>query len=81
MQIGRFASFDYQFRLVDPTSPEARATALVPKADVVMEQTSKATVDVRLKDDSAKPKDVYTELLKLDDLRNRGILSEAEFEA
>jgi hypothetical protein len=81
MQVGRFASFDYQFRLVDPTSPEARATALIPRADVVIEKSSKETVDVHTKDDSAKTKDVYAELLKLDDLRKRGIPSEAEFEA
>ena len=81
MQIGRFASFDYQFGLVDPDSAEARATALVPKPDVVIEKTSKETVDVHTKDESARPKDVYGELLNMDDLRKRGILSEAEFEA
>jgi hypothetical protein len=81
MHIGHFASFDYQFRLVDPDSPEARASAiLVPRPDVVIEKNSKEIVDVRTKDDTAKPKDVYAELLKLDDLRKRGILSEAEFE-
>ena len=81
MYIGHFASVEYQFRIVDPASPEAKSTSLVPRPDVVVEQTNKSTVDVRTKDDSAKSKDVYIELLKLDDLRKRGILSEAEFEA
>jgi putative oligomerization/nucleic acid binding protein len=35
---------------------------------------------VRAKDESTKPKDTYTELLKLDDLHKRGILTDAEFE-
>jgi hypothetical protein len=36
---------------------------------------------VLTKDGSEKPTDLYTELLKLDDLRKRGILTDAEFEA
>jgi len=60
MQIGRFASFDYQFRLVDPASSEEQSTSPVPRPDVVKEQTNKSTVDVRTKDDSAKSRDVYT---------------------
>ena len=37
--------------------------------------------DVKTKDQTERPKDAYAELIKLDDLRKRGILTEAEFEA
>lgn len=78
---GQFARFDYQFRVVDKNDPEARRTALLPRPDVVIDQTSRSTVDVRVKDQTDKPKDIYAELVKLDDLRKRGIISEAEFDA
>ena len=78
--MGKWAKFDYQFRVVDKNDPEARRTSLVPRADVVIEKTDKISVETRTKEESAKPKDVYAELIKLDDLRKKGILSEAEFE-
>ena len=77
----RFASVEYQFRVVDKNDPEARRVSLVPRPDVVIEKTEKTSIDVKTKDQTDRPKDVYAELLKLDDLRKRGILSEAEFEA
>ena len=43
--------------------------------------TEKTSLDVQTKDESTKPKDTYTELIKLDDLHKRGILTDAEFEA
>jgi Short C-terminal domain len=81
MYIGHFASVDYQFRVVDESDPAARSLSLVPRPDVVIEKTEKRTVDVNAKDQTNRPKDVYAELLKLDDLRKRGILSQQEFEA
>ncbi len=81
MHIGHFASVDYQFRVVDASDPEAQRVNLVPRPDVVIEKTEKTSVDVRTKDQTSHQKDVYAELIKLDDLRKRGILSEAEFEA
>jgi Short C-terminal domain len=75
---GHFATFDYQFKLVDPDSPEAKATnVLVPTPNV------RTQVDVRSHDaptPTVKP-DVYAELVKLDDLHKKGILTDAEFEA
>ena len=78
---GRFVSFEYQFRVVDKNDPEAKRTALLPRADVVVEKNEKISADVRTKDESAKQSDLYTELTKLDDLRKKGILSDAEFES
>lgn len=78
---GRFAKYEYQFRVVDKDDPEARRTSLLPRPDMVIDKTEKVTVDVNTKDHTERPKDTYTELLKLDDLRKRGIISEEEFQA
>ena len=80
MYIGHPASVEYQFRVVDQSDPEARRVNLAPRPNVVIEKTEKTTVDVKTKDQTDRPKDVYAELLKLDDLRKRGILSQEEFE-
>ena len=77
---GRMPSFEYQFRLVEKSDPKASGVALVPRADIVVE--SKVTASSE--SNGTKPsqsKDVYVELLKLDELRKKGILSEAEFQA
>ena len=42
--------------------------------------TSKVEIDKKVQDTSEKKKDVYAELIRLDDLRKRGILTDAEFE-
>jgi len=76
----QWASFEYQFRVVDKNDPEVRRTSLVPRADVVIEKTEKITADVKTRDQTGRTKDAYAELIKLDDLRKRGILNEAEFE-
>jgi hypothetical protein len=76
-----WASFEYQFRVVDKNDPEARRTALVPRADLVIDKTEKVSIDSKSKDPGDKSKDVYSELLKLDDLQKRGIISKEEFDA
>lgn len=78
--LGDWAAVEYQFRVVSKDDPEAKRTSLTPRADVVIEKTSKISVDIKTKDQSEKTKDVYTELLKLDDLRKKGIITEVEFE-
>ena len=77
----RNPSFEYQFRLVDKNSPEAKGGALIPRADVVVEKTEKISTDINTKDESEKHTDLYTEILKLDDLRKRGLISDTEYEA
>lgn len=71
----RFASVEYQFRLVDKNSPAAKSAFITPRADVVIEKTETLKTDLK----PAENKDSYTELLRLDDLRKRGILTEDEF--
>jgi hypothetical protein len=79
--LGDWASFEYQFKVVDKNDPDARRTALVPRPDVVIDKTEKIYADVRTKDQTEKPKDMYAELIKLDDLRKKGIINESEFDA
>lgn len=79
--VGLGGQFEYQFKLVDPDSPEANNTSLMPRPDVVIEKTEKVTADVPAKDTAETKKDLYTELTKLDDLRKKGILTNEEFEA
>ena len=78
---GHFATIEYQFRVVDKNDPEAKRTTLVPWADVVIEKTEKVTTDVHTKDETSNDFDLYTELMELDDLRKKGIITEAEFDA
>ena len=68
----RWARFEYQFRVVNKDDPEAKRTRLMPRADI--------TIDKRETISEHTKKDIHAELLKLDDLRQRGLLTPAEFE-
>lgn len=69
----RFASIEYQFRLVDQNDPLTKNVVLVPGPN-------RSSVDVTTRDASPPRPDTYSEMIKLDDLRKRGILTDAEFE-
>lgn len=75
---GHMPNFEYQFRLVNKEDPRASGGALIPRADVVVEMQS---APQPRSNDVAKPSDTYTEILKLDDLRKRGLITDSEFEA
>ena len=75
MAFGHFATFEYQFRLVDKDSPEARGLNTLGPMPTVSIQKIETT------DSTQKSKDLYTELMKLDDLRKKGIINEEEFQA
>lgn len=77
----QWASFEYQFRVVDKNDPEvSRLRALYPRPDLVVENIEKVSANVRTEEKSDKQKDIYNELIKLDDLRKKGIITQAEFE-
>lgn len=79
---GQMPNFEYQFRLVDKDDPRASGAALVPRPDVVVENNVHAPPSPgAAQDEESKSKDLYSELVKLDDLRKRGIISDEEFEA
>ena len=77
---GHMPNFEYQFMLVDASDPRASGGALIPRADVVIEKKESTTADIHVKDQSERPRDIYADLLKLDDLRARHIITDAEFE-
>ncbi len=78
---GRMPNFEYQFRLIDKDDPRAAGNSLVKRPDVVIENRGPQGPAVVVNNGEAKSQDVYTELIKLDDLRKKGIITEAEFEA
>ncbi|PCI09342.1 MAG: hypothetical protein COB77_00030 [Gammaproteobacteria bacterium] len=65
----QWASFEYKFKIVDENDPLVKQAKLASEAEGIN------------KDNSAKFKDTYTELLQLDDLRKKGILTEDEFQS
>lgn len=75
---GHMPSFEYQFRLVDKDDPRAEGNALLPRPDAVVEMHQSPTSSGNRPSASS---DLYNELIKLDDLRKRGIISEDEFKA
>ena len=72
-----FPSYEYQFRLVDPDDVRAADAELSLRGE---SHTENINADIHTTDETEKSEDVYAELLKLDDLRERGILTQAEFE-
>ena len=73
----RFASIEYQFRVVSSDDPEYQRTALQQRADIVIEDKKDIDVNVTSEDKSAP--DIYDSLVRLEDLRERGILTDQEF--
>jgi len=74
---GHMPNFEYQFKLLNKDDPRASGGALIPRADVVVEMQG---APQPRSSDIIKPRDTYTEILKLDDLRKRGLITDAEFE-
>jgi hypothetical protein len=78
---GQMPNFEYQFRLVDRDDARATGAALIPRPDVVVENNIHAPAQAGSPKNESKSGDLYSELVKLDDLRKRGIISDEEFEA
>lgn len=76
---GRLATIEYQFRVLSSADPEVRRTSLAQRPDVVVESTNRTSIDLKNPAET-KAVDVYGELFKLDELRKRGVLTDAEFE-
>jgi hypothetical protein len=76
-----FPSYEYQFRLLDKNDPRSSGASLVPRADVVIEKTEHISGDIKTTTVSDNKSDFYTEIIKLDDLRKKGLITNAEYEA
>lgn len=66
---GKLASVEYQFRVVDKSDPDAQRTNHILQSN-----------DAKTKEQTNRQKDIHAELIKLDDLRKKGIINDAEFE-
>ena len=91
MRVGHLSTIDYEFRLVTPgeaaSQPAASQHAASPPAaavrqtDAVVEPRKTAAVDAPPTSTAGAKPELYTELVKLDELRRRGILTDEEFRA
>ena len=77
--LGDWASFEFQFQLISKNDSVTLRTHLVPGSDVVADDSGKV-VDTFTKKQIEKPTDQYDQLIKLDDLRKKGIISDVEFD-
>ena len=68
------------FRFVDWSTGALLGAVLVAGASVYKSLTNRSVASSRSKDNSEICRDIYAELLKLDDLKKKGILSDTEFE-
>ncbi len=87
MRVGQYAAIEYQFRLVDKnkSSTQTEPTrssqiTTLPTKDVVVVTHGKSDTESNAVGYGSIGKDVYDELLMLDELRDRGILTDAEFD-
>jgi len=76
---GHMPNFEYQFRLVERNDPRASGQALLPRPDVVVETHDTIKTDIHTTTKSDQTPDTYSQLIKLDDLHKRGILTDAKF--
>jgi len=74
--LANFPKAEIQFMCLDAKDAELNRPKLRKEADSVIEIKK----DIHIKDESIKSNDVYGDLIKLDDLRKKGIITEAEFD-
>ncbi len=77
----RWPSVEYQFRLVDPSDPTAKPTALSVGKNGLSESIDPSTAPPETSSKPAEKEDIYSQLLKLEELRQKGIITQAEFDA
>ncbi|WP_408596500.1 SHOCT domain-containing protein [Limnohabitans sp.] len=75
-----FPLVEYQFRLAEPGSVRDSSVIMKKDADITIRRDE----NISIKTEQAAPKgasqDLYAELVKLEDLKKRGLLSEEEFQ-
>jgi len=73
-----FTALEFQFQIADKNSIAAQTAALTKRNDGGQRSVN-STSNMKAQDSIEHSRDVYTELIKLDELRKRGILTEDEF--
>jgi len=78
----RWPTFEYQFRLVEPDDPSAKSTGLTsPTRDgVSVAVDAGASTQPPPATSTSEVTDIYTQLTKLDELRQKGIITQEEFD-
>ena len=76
MRFGVEATAELQFMCLDSDDSDYSRTTIKREADRILEVRK----DIKTIDNTPPSKDVYDQLLKLDELRKRGVISDAEFE-
>ena len=79
--MGNFPRAEIQFMCLGEGDREYVRPKMKKGPDVVIERKDDISIDLKSDDKTGTDKDVYTELIKLDDLRNKGIITDEEFEA
>jgi len=69
--------------IADKNDPEAlNSAANISKPQTIdTEKSGRAPSETRTKDDTKEGTDLYMEITKLDELRKKGLITDAEFEA
>ena len=74
----QWASFEYQFRVVDKDDPIVRRAQLVKNPNVIIQKEDQDITDKKT-GKSEPHQDMYTELMKLEELRKSGVITDEEF--
>lgn len=75
-----FPLVEYQFRLADPATVKDSTVVLKRGPDIIIQRNDNATIKTDQLAPKEPQKDLYAELLKLEELKKRGLLTEDEFQ-
>lgn len=75
--LANFPKAEIQFMCLDAKDAELNRPKLRKEPDSIVE----IKTDIHTENESIKSNDIYAELIKLDDLRKKGIITDAEFDA
>lgn len=75
--LANFPKAEIQFMCLDAKDAELNRPKLRKEPDSTVE----IKTDIHTKSESTKSNDIYAELIKLDDLRKKGIITDTEFDA
>ncbi len=78
--MGNFPRAEIQFMCLGEGDSEYIRPKMKKEPDVLIEQKGDISIDLKRQEKSENKKDIYTELIKLDDLRKKGIITAEEFE-
>jgi len=77
MSVQGFTALEYRFQIMDKSDAAAEAK----RSDPAPARAAGSPADVKPQERQEHQRDIYNELIKLDDLRKRGILTDAEFDS